>query len=845
MDESTASIFGPHGDRVHVSSLLADQKEAERLKAQISALIDGSEPCNFVTLNLVFSVPRADALPPSNRKPFGGVTKSPQEAIHASGECELCCFTHIQLTSRDRVELTALEYSRPHREQFLMQEFGSWLLEDHIEKAVIACSVSGEVCFWNRYATALYQYAKEEAMGENIMDLTPSDITQETAIQIMDNLSKGEHWRGMFNVNRKDKTNFMAHVSDTPIMSNGEVKFIVGVSDDYSQLHNVMSELESLNANLEKEVEARAALLMERERDLRLVGEAMKESDTGVIMLDRLGVVAWLNDVVAEMLGMSREALLGTFAWDLPVETEAAHLEGSTGAFYQLAKSVMGSEKTEVFHVVVTTAGHAPTVIALTFQAISGGDRNSCPHIMVTLRDLTVQRKADEAQRQAEKAMLVSQSRSEMLQMLSHELRTPLQGIMGVSSTLLVDMAPGLDLNLYDGVSAILASSRLLLTLINNILDMRKMDVNMMGDIEVVPVPVASSIRDAITFCTPFATINDVSIVDAIDETLERESTEVLANRLRLEQVMVNLVSNAVKYNAGGRVEISALRCAMSDALQEAMRASASDSPPLVYDGELANATNDDFAVVISVRDHGHGCPEAECHKLFGEFMQLSNASTKDKAYHGGNKRLQAQSAGSGLGLNLAKNLITRMKGHIYFNNHPEGGAVFSFFLPSAELVSPGTERPPTLKLESLVLSPHDATRFKVLLVDDNMINLFALQAMLERIGVLDIQTASNGLQALDHLESVAFNESAMPNLILCDLQMPEIDGHEFIRQVRMMKFTQNKTVLACTADWSPEVKQDCLASGFNGVMRKPIVYADLESLLASEANIVNATNAC
>ena len=107
------------------------------------------------------------------------VFRSPIRAIHLSGPQELCCCVHLEPASSTTFFLTAMELSRPHRAQLLRREFGSWLLEEHIEKAVIATDPLGTVVFWNRFASELYQYSAEEAMGQNIMQLTPSEMTQE------------------------------------------------------------------------------------------------------------------------------------------------------------------------------------------------------------------------------------------------------------------------------------------------------------------------------------------------------------------------------------------------------------------------------------------------------------------------------------------------------------------------------------------------------------------------------------------------------------------------------------------------------------------------------------------
>ncbi|KAL3916463.1 MAG: hypothetical protein SGILL_005167 [Bacillariaceae sp.] len=293
---------------------------------------------------MVFTIPDSiENAPEADRTAIDGVFRSPMRGIHSCGATEIACFVHV-LIQASTYDVTALEYSRTHREDILRQEFGSWLLEDHIEKAVIATTMAGTVCFWNDYAAELYQYSKEEAMGQNIMELTPSEMSGEQAKEIFGELLQGKHWSGMFRVKKKDGSQFMAHVTDTPVMdAEGGVKFIVGVSADYSQLHNTMEELERLNNTLESEVQTRTN----------------------------------------EMLAQRREA--------------------------EKAKQV----------------------------AALAAENNK--------------------------------AKTEMMQILTHELRTPLQGIMGVASTILQDLQPE-ESNMCESISTVLASSRVLLTLINNVL---------------------------------------------------------------------------------------------------------------------------------------------------------------------------------------------------------------------------------------------------------------------------------------------------------------------------------------------------------------------------------------
>lgn len=847
----TASILGCRdmydaNRPVHMSVILANLHEFQTFEKAVGELLAKQQrklergsmtPPDFCTIDLVFSAPFIDAFGlHSDRKPLSGVFASPMRALHCCGELQMACFTHIELANNGMLHITACEYAREHRNGFLQEEFGFWLLNRHIEKSVIATTMTGEVVFWNDFATRLYQYTAEEAIGKNIMELTPSDMTMEQGMQIMSALNKGDHWSGMFQVKRKDGTMFMAHVTDTPIMDAGNsLKFIVGVSDDYSQLHNVMDELERLNANLEREVQSRTQELLEREANLRLVGAAIKSSDNAVLITDEDHRIMWNNDAAVQLL--QQEHLVGALPWQLQIWQDVQHSSAQT--IVQLLQEWLTRDGMDDDRVASDTLEVADFLsieaLTVTIQRLNGAesDNGSNKH-MITFRNMTAQKKAAEAQLAAEKNLAASDTKTEMMQMLSHELRTPLQGIVGVSSTMLVDLEPE-ETNLFDGISTILASARLLLTLISNVLDLRKVELNMMQEVELGAVPIGECIQDSMRFCDPYACVNEVKL---IKHGLDADPLMVTGNRLRLEQVMVNLLTNSIKYtNTGTKVIVSMRQASVVNALNEARHATASDLMYMSAEklAELDSLSGD--VVVVSVRDHGAGIPVEEADKVFAAFVQLSISDKKDRAYQGGKHGVVGQSSGTGLGLNLVMKFMEKMNGHIWFRNCPVGGGVeFCFCLPVAEgAVAPNSDAENRVVYQTRLL-PEQAVSIRVLVVDDSMINVKVLVRMLQKLGVRDVETAYSGPKALELLNGAKLSEHTHqmfhPNLILSDLQMPDMSGEELGVALRMLPLDPSPILMACTADWTSTVELRCKDAGFDGVLRKPMTYNELEEFL-------------
>ncbi|KAG5180670.1 hypothetical protein JKP88DRAFT_349439 [Tribonema minus] len=372
-------------------------------------------------------------------------------------------------------------------------------------------------------------------------------------------------------------------------------------------------------------------------------------------------------------------------------------------------------------------------------------------HHITIARDVTAKRREQEARASAEREALASQVKTATMQALSHDLRTPLQGIMGVTSTLLMDMSPDRD-HEHGLLIAVMASSRLLLTLINNLLDVRRLETRSITSFEMAPVPLEQVLLDATDFCRPFAQMNEV-LLDAPDfcrpfaqmNQVKLEivpspalSANVICNQLRLQQVIINLLSNAIKFNAHHAcVEISCRRmtrgaalaeaaAALGAALAEAAVALSSDimhaaayaeQPPSPgsergdSSAQPSAAESDPAApvVVVSIRDHGRGIPLHEGHRLFGQFAQLNNQSNLPSSSVG-------QPSGSGLGLNLCLSFVRHMGGHIWATNAnaapPDGsitnggadagggdgtGAIFSFFLEAGVEVDIPAEPSPQI----------------------------------------------------------------------------------------------------------------------------------------------------
>jgi len=382
-------------------------------------------------------------------------------------------------------------------------------------------------------------------------------------------------------------------------------------------------------------------------------------------------------------------------------------------------------------------------------------------------------------------------AKSLFLSRMSHELRTPLNAILGFSQLMALDteLAP----KHRDFIDEMLRAGRHLLNLINEVLDLASIES---GRLTLSPEPllVGELLDDCVRMMTPLAKARSVQIErGGLGESGERgecgdhgaQGTDaelvLLADRTRLRQVLLNLMSNAVKYNrVGSRITLQVTR-------------------------------QPEGRVRLSVTDTGAGIAANRLHLLFEPFERLG-------AEFG-------EIEGTGVGLNIARQLVEAMGGSIGVDGRPGQGACFWVDLPGATLGAPpsAAEQRPASAVGSTALRPPRT----VLYVEDNPANLRLVEQIAVRhahIRLLPAAAAGPGL---------ALARQALPDLILLDIHLPDADGYAVLAQLRDDPSTRAIPVVALTAQTLPADLQRMRAAGFKDCITKPIDIARLDALLA------------
>ena len=401
--------------------------------------------------------------------------------------------------------------------------------------------------------------------------------------------------------------------------------------------------------------------------------------------------------------------------------------------------------------------------------------RETAAELECRVRDRTI-----ELEEALNRAQAANEAKSRFLALMSHEIRTPMNGVLGLSELLI---ATPLNAQQSDYVKNIAIAGSGLLSLINDLLDFSKIEAGEM-QLEILPVDPLQLLKETVELLQFQADSRGIALLVKHATGLPKS---IHTDPTRLRQVWINLLSNALKFTSYGKV--------------------------------MASMEVRADRLLCSIQDTGIGmAPETVAH-LFEPFRQADN--TMARKY-----------GGTGLGLVICKSLVERMGGTLAVESTLGRGSTFSFnlALPSAaalaqagaklEAVLPGQD-PAVAELEARELAG-----LRILLVDDYKINRLVARDQLAKIGCPPPLEAENGLQALEYLRHVPFD------VVLMDVQMPEMDGLEVTRQLRKFPLPAQPVVIAMTANAFSEDGEACLAVGMDQFLTKPVAGALLRAAL-------------
>ncbi len=385
----------------------------------------------------------------------------------------------------------------------------------------------------------------------------------------------------------------------------------------------------------------------------------------------------------------------------------------------------------------------------------------------------------EDAQRERERAAAANEAKSTFLAVMSHEMRTPLNGILGFVDLLLADeLAP----EHRDSLRTISSSGRSLLTLINDLLDLARIES---GAIELEPV--TGSFREILS--ADFATLGKLAEKKGIGLHVDIDPEvpdTLLLDFGRYRQIVMNVIGNAIKFTDDGSIRAS-------------IRAIDPSSTSVTLD--------------CIVRDTGTGIPPESIEQIFNPFGQ---------AHHS----IQRRFGGTGLGLAICRDLCRLMGGSIDVQSQLGVGSTFHFSVQATAATSPATPKPPTRDNDFPNLSAtHPAS---ILVVDDVAINRKLIGSFLRRLGYQP-QFAGDGSEAIELAAATKFD------VILMDVFMPRVDGYEATQQIRTNENGSTPSrIIGISADAMSENRTRCREAGMDAFLTKPVHLRDLLDVLRS-----------
>ena len=562
------------------------------------------------------------------------------------------------------------------------------------------------------------------------------------------------------------QANFQLQLTGLVILYGSLIWFLMFVRRSFSRTRSLLL----TQALQQQELEGAYQSLLEQQTEAKKLALVARHANDSVLVVGGDGRVQWVNEAFTRLTGYSFDEVLG--------QNPGALLNHPKTDLSVIKAIEEGRREAKPFRVEILNRhkdGH-DIWIETNQVPILDSDGRAISYIAVE-RDMTAAKQnaqqLEEARRAAEEG---ARAKSNFLATMSHEIRTPMNGVIGMAQ-LLEDTELDVDQQLY--TNTILSSASTLLALINDILDLSKLEAEQIT-LNPCDFDLQRCCDETVRLLRPQAEIKDLELSLERDADLPRY---LHGDDHRLRQILINLIGNAIKFTEKGRVRVSV------DAEQRA-------------DGSVM--------LHCAIADTGIGIPKDMLTGIFERFSQADAAISR-------------RFGGSGLGLAISRRLAEAMGGRITVSSEIGTGSCFTIELPfevaRSSDVAEDTARDNRIRSEGL-------QGLRLLVAEDNRVNRLLVQKFLKEVA-LELEFAKDGAEAVE------LAQHFKPDIILMDVSMPVIDGLEATRIIRSNGQPQ-PVIIALTANAFDTDREACLAAGMDEFLTKPINRSQLLDVLAS-----------
>lgn len=530
-----------------------------------------------------------------------------------------------------------------------------------------------------------------------------------------------------------------------------------------------------LSRDITEQKIANEAMLKNKER----YRGVLDNLEAGIVVHDADGTIIMCNSKSAELLGYSKAELMSgkqeTLKWNF-LNEDYSEMKVED---YPISTILNSKKPIKNFPLGIIEPKNQSIVWLLVNGFPMFDDNGEIQEVVTSFIDVTKQKMMNyEIQKAKELAETASKSKTDFLANMSHEIRTPLNGIIGFTSLL---MNSNLEQNEREYMLTINQSAITLMDIVNDILDFSKIEA---GKLELKPeeTDLFALTNQVVSLFKYQANEKQIDLVLDIDPNVPQF---LFTDSLRLKQIIINLIGNAVKFTQKGKIQLEIKTI-------------------LPLEDHFVN-------LYFSVKDTGIGIHPKNLDKIFHSFEQEDNSTSR-------------QFGGTGLGLTISNQLLALMNSSLELESTYGEGSNFYFNirLKKFEVQNQHLQEKNGKSIRKNILGIK-----KILIVEDNAINMLLAKTLVKKIIPESII-----LEASDGDEAITQYKNQQPDIILMDIQMPNKNGFEATYEIRKLEQDSSTPIIALTAGIFVEEKEECLKSGMNDFITKPIIVSDLESVM-------------